>query len=340
MRIARLAADHDRARLESDPQVLQQHAQVARGPGRPVGTAVEHRAPRKASAQPLRPHEQRGPSICSTVWPISPAMPAAPVNRRSLSTTPAPTPTSQLTKISGSSPSPSENSNSPSTAASASFCSCTAMPASPSRAKASPSSGQEVEVAPAEVGREAHHAGGVVERPGHADADARQPQAGGDQVGMRRRRHPRHLRAGHPRRAFGQRLRIGIQHLAPERDADHAHRLDRDLDPQQRAHADVDRQRRRRPPQSVGDRRAGLVEPAVVEQLAHQQAHGRLGEAALGGQPRARQAGPRAQQPQQHAAVDPLDELLVARGLHPACSACGFPSGRLPAMIIRAPRPR
>ena len=99
------------------------------------------RAPKKASAQPRRPHEHGGPSSARMVWPISPAMPCAPVNRRSLSTTPAPTPTSQLTKISGSSPSPAANSYSPSAAASASFCSCTVTPVRPAAASASSSIG-------------------------------------------------------------------------------------------------------------------------------------------------------------------------------------------------------
>ncbi|MDT4842841.1 hypothetical protein FQZ97_767560 [compost metagenome] len=65
------------------------------------------------------------------LWPISPAMPCTPVNRRSLSTMPAPTPAPQVTKISESCASPSQNSYSLRAAVSASFCTCTATGGTP-----------------------------------------------------------------------------------------------------------------------------------------------------------------------------------------------------------------
>jgi hypothetical protein len=112
-------------------------------------------------------------------------------------------------------------------------------------------------------------------------------------------------------------MRVGMEHLALQRDAGQAHRFDGDLDAHQCAHANVDLQRGGGPPQAIGNRGAGLAEPSLVEQLAHQQAHGRFGEAAFIGKPRTRESRTGAQQAQQDAAVHPLEQLLIADGHDP-----------------------
>ena len=181
---------------------------------------------------------------------------------------------------------------------------------------------EQVQVAPAQVGGKQHQAAGVVDRARRAYAHAYQLQAHGHQLGIGGGHHAGGLPAGLRGVGAVQRLLFGMQNFALQADAGHAHHLDGDFHPDQRAFALVDTQRRGRAAQAFVDGFYGFGEPAVFQQLAHQQADRGFGQAALGCQPRPRQAGPGAQQTQQHAAVDALDELLVAGGFHK-----GLPGG-------------
>ena len=202
---------------------------------------------------------------------------------------------------------------------------------------------QKTHVAPAQVGRETHRARGFVERAGQADADARHHHRARRERGVREHHQPRHLLAHRAGLVINQRFLDRPQHLAGERHTHHPQRLHRDFDADHRAAAAVDAQGRRGPAQALGGGETGFDDPAFVDQLAHELAHGRFGQPAFLRELRAREAAVVPQQAQQHAAVDAFDQLLVAGGFHavvvestgpPRPWSCAFPSGCLPAMIM------
>ena len=186
---------------------------------------------------------------------------------------------------------------------------------------------QKLDVAPTQIGRKLHQAAGVFDGSRQAHPHPRELQLVACQSQPGAPCHGGCLRADRLRLIADQGLLRADQHLARQRHTNQAHLLYPDLDAHQHPNAAMDVQRRGRPTDSVpGYRRARLAQPVFVEQFAHQRAHGGLGQAALQRQARARQPGLRAQQAQQHAAIDALDELLVTRGVH-AVSAPGVRSG-------------
>jgi len=170
-------------------------------------------------------------------------------------------------------------------------------------------------VAPAEVGSEAQHRVGLVDATGQAHADADDLVANG--IELRAQLQQRRGQAADARLGAAARAVVGDdggEHPAGERHRHHAHRLDADLGAQQQQARVVDEQRGGTATEFSGGHDLALDQPAFVDQLAHQHAHGRLGQSDGGGEVGARQPRVGAHAPHEGHAVDNLQQLLASRG--------------------------
>ena len=229
---------------------------------------------------------------------------------------PAPTPTSQLTKISGPSPSPPPNSYSPSAATSASFCMYSATRRTSAAASARCIIGSTSRLRQPRFGAKRTMPVASSKAPGRPTPmpASCSPRAAITALACATKR------AVCVHTCCGCGLRSGFSSAcstSPSSDTQTTRTHSTAMSTPIKARArtlicsGVDGR-----PGTAGRLRARLGQPAVLEQLAHQQADRRLRQPAGAGQACPRQARPRAQQAQQHAAVQALDELLVTDGVH------------------------
>ena len=143
----------------------------------------------------------------------------------------------------------------------------------------------------------------------------------------------RHLPARPLGRGLQQDLLFLNNHPPGERNGHHPHSLDIQFDAEQDTCCAVQVQGGRRTARALCLLAVAFLQPAFLEQLANELAHGGFGEAAGRGQLGARQTGLRPNQAQQQTSVDALDTLQIPRGAHRVWDGA-LPSGCLPAMII------